>query len=236
MILTRVPLAGLVGAAAIAGAIALASQGCTVTSTNTPLTDDGGSTGDDSSSQQDTGVSNPCYSCLDNICRAQSAVCDGNPECNAIYQCATAPACVTDQTCITACYNAHPNGQTQYLALSNCDTFGECGSCMSICATPVSSCTAADSGTDDSSAADGAATEAAAPNACNDCVTSACATQNTACGSGTDCEAYTQCLQGCANGDSACASACDSAHAQGKSDAANLAQCTVTNCSAPCGL
>jgi hypothetical protein len=60
------------------------------------------------------------------------------------------------------------------------------------------------------------------------CMTQMCAGQQTACGLGTDCEAYLACLIGCGGSASAsCSSDCESTHAAGAQASAALAGCTL---------
>ena len=157
-------------------------------------------------------------------CSAQWAGCQGTPECFAIYQCATAPNC--DQSCVNACFAGHPSGQPSYTALYTCDQAGSCGSCKTQCNTASSSCPTPDAGIDSG--------VAAGPLSCSDCSTQKCASEKTACGAGSDCDGYSQCLAVCQ--DLPCVDACGLAHAAGKTASEALGTCTTTQCKTECGL
>src|SRR5262249_17517607 len=116
--------------------LTLVSQGCTFV-TNDDSLDGGGFTGNDGAVPPvDAQTYNSCNQCLFQSCQGQWALCTGDTECMAIYTCSTAPSCASDHTCVTNCYNAHPNGHSKYLSLAYCDNAGECGKCASNCPRP----------------------------------------------------------------------------------------------------
>jgi hypothetical protein len=163
---------------------------------------------------------------------------------------------VSDSTCVTNCYNAHPNGQALYYSLAACDNYGECGVCSQTCPQPSQCLGAADSGAPDSGSGVDAAqgVDAAPPPSdagtqqdsapacttastacCGSCTDSSCATQKAACATGTPCDQYTQCVAGCAVADAGgCIDDCGTTFAQGKSDSAALSTCVQTNCGTQC--
>lgn len=214
-------------AATALGVLAFSAQGCTVTLVDNT---DGGSfydAGPDvaNDTAADAPPVNQCNECLFGQCSAQWAVCQQTAECYAIYQCATAPNC--DQSCVNACFSGHPSGQPAYTALYKCDQAGSCGSCQTACNTPSSSCTTPDGGTD-------SGTPDAGPLSCSDCSTQKCASQKTACGAGSDCDGYSQCLAVCQ--DLPCVDACGLAHTVGKAASEALGTCTTSSCKTECGL
>lgn len=215
-------------AAAALGILAFSAQGCTVTLVDNP---DGGDfdSGFLPDVAKDTAADAPpvnqCNECLFGQCSAQWAVCQQTPECFAIYQCATAPAC--NQACVDACFAGHPSGQPAYTALYTCDQAGSCGVCQGACSTPASACTKPDAGTD-------SGPPDAGPLSCTDCSTQKCAPEKTACGAGSDCDGYSQCLAVCQ--DIPCVDACGLAHTAGKAASEALGTCTTTKCKDECGL
>jgi hypothetical protein len=215
-------------AAAALGVLAFSAQGCTVTLVDTT---DGGDPFDTGApdAAKDTAADAPpvnqCNECLFQQCSGQWAVCQQTAECLAIYQCATKPNC--DQNCVNACFAGHPAGQQEYTALYTCDQVGSCGTCKTQCNTQSSSCPTPDAGTD-------SGTPDAGPLSCTDCSAQKCAAEKTACGSGSDCDGYSQCLAVCQ--DIPCVEACGLAHADGKKASEALGTCTVNQCKSECGL
>lgn len=68
-----------------------------------------------------------CMACVQASCTAEFTTCSGNVDCVLIYQCVGA---CTDDTCVTDCYTAKPDGQADYdvvvaCAQTNCPD--ECG-------------------------------------------------------------------------------------------------------------
>ena len=130
-------LSGLAVTLAAALGMTVMSQGCTVTSSDTPL-DGGLFTGDDSGggggATTDGSTAISCNQCLFQQCTGQWSLCTASAECMAIYTCATAPG-----GNVNTCFTMHPTAQAQYLALAKCDQAGECnGTCAASCAKPVS--------------------------------------------------------------------------------------------------
>lgn len=219
--------------AGICGLALAAAQGCTV-SVGPGTPSDGGCDpffsncsegGADAGGDSSKPPPNPCNECLFGQCSGQWAVCQQNADCMTIYQCATKTGC--DQNCVNGCYNAGTvDGKKAYLSLSSCDSAGLCGACQgpTFCNTPASSCTVPDGG----------APDAGGVQSCTDCTSSKCTTQKAACGKGTDCDDYTQCLAVCK--DLPCINACGLAHPQGKTDSKALGDCTTANCATECQL
>jgi hypothetical protein len=242
-----------------------AGQGCTATASLCtgatcpqfdagyfPPFEDSGSQGVDSSTptpdagQADTGSTpiDPCNACLYGQCIGAYSNCTSNPNCLAIYQCATSPACAADGgNCVQDCFDSDagsPLGQKLYLALGDCDQSAECSNitpvaaCASTCNPPAATCAVEDAGApQDSSTPEDAGVDAApaadsGPPSCEACQASSCSAQETACASGTACAAYQQCLLGCAS--QACDTACATSNPAGESAAAALGTCTTMNC------
>jgi hypothetical protein len=182
-----------------------------------------------------------CNECLFQQCSGQYTVCQGDPNCQAIYQCATG-----NPSMATQCYCATPAGEAKYLALASCDSDNQCTACQAQCAAGNPMCPPGTIPPDICSTSDAGMPDAAGPDAppppmdCTTCVDTMCATQKAQCAANSpapdngDCDKYTQCLAACT--DTACSMACDTAHGQGKSDAQALAMCTTTSCAGPCGL
>ncbi len=239
------------GMVAVGGVAALASQGCTVTAITGPLTDGGFNFDTNPPPQPDSSADQAapaqCNECLFQQCSGQYTVCQGDPNCRAIYQCAIAPGADVTK-CI--CNSTSQAAQNEYLSLASCDSEGECSACQTNCAASQPSCpaqpvppglcatTPPDGGTMDGGAtvmdAAGPPADAGSPSACSACTDTSCASEKAACAPGTDCDKYTQCLAACQ--DATCSSGCDMMYAAGKSAATQLAGCTVSNCSGPCGL
>jgi hypothetical protein len=248
---------GCVSVAAVAS-IASQGCTATVTSGTTPGDDDGQPPpGDDDAGnttpQEDSGSTPPsaCLECEFGQCSGLYEVCvNDTAGCLAIYQCATAPACASDVTgdCVTACINAQgSNAQALYTNLGTCEYQGECngGTCAAACAPPAGYCspvvsedgggddgggstidsggTTVDAGSDDAGTVD-----SAAPQTCTQCQASACGTQLTNCGTGTQCAAYTQCVLGCAT--TACTQTCATNSPTGVQASQALGTCTSTSC------
>lgn len=216
-------------AAAALGILAFSAQGCTVTLVDNP---DGGDPFDTGAPDvaKDTSADAPpvnqCNECLFGQCSPQWAVCQQKAECFSIYQCATKANC--DQNCVNGCFAAGTTGgKAAYTALYTCDQAGSCGSCKTACNTASSSCPTPDAGTD-------AATPDAGPLSCTDCSANKCSAEKTACGSGSDCDGYSQCLAVCQ--DIPCVEACGLAHTTGKAASEALGNCTVSKCKSECGL
>ena len=160
-----IPRRPLVAAALAVGvfAVLLASPGCSVRATlgsddgGAPSASSGGPSssptpdpGSSSSSGASGAVPEACDACLHDSCASQEAACDADPECRAIYVCATAPGC--DRACGDACYTAHPGGQPAYDALSACDQLAACGVCRATCAAYAAECAPDDAGAGDATA------------------------------------------------------------------------------------
>ncbi len=217
------------GLAALSAAALFGAQGCVVTITDTT---DGSTTFDqfvptDSGKDGavDSGV-NQCNACSYQQCSGQFAACQSQNDCASIYQCATKPNC--DQTCVNNCYASFPNGQANYLALASCNKVAGCGVCSSQCNYPPQSCVFPDAGVD--SGTDAGSTV----QTCTQCTSSKCSAEKTACGTGSDCDAYSQCLAICT--DIPCVDACGLAHPTGKAASNDLGNCTQTKCKTECGL
>jgi hypothetical protein len=190
----------------------------------------------------DATQSETCNSCLYGQCVGQYANCVADQAANgclAIYQCATSAACVQDGgNCVQDCYEMGTTAgqpltlsQQLYLALGDCDQGAQCvgasptGTCASICSTTAASCTVQ---TEDAGE-DAAVVDA---GACSACQASLCGPELTACGTGSACAAYNQCLLSCTT--PACDTACASTDDAGASAAAALGTCTASNCAAAC--
>ena len=221
----------------LAGVIGVSLGACSVSvGEGDPNFDfDGGArveTGTPTPPKNDSGVTvtppgnQACNSCLFQGCSGQHAVCQGNSECIAIYQCATKTGC--DQACVNECFNAHPSGQKEYTALYTCDQDRTCSSCQTEC--NATQCPApVDAGPVDSGTED-----AIAPVSCSGCTSSKCSGATAACAPGTDCDQYSQCIILCS--DASCADTCGVAHPQGKAASESLASCTTSQCATECGL
>jgi hypothetical protein len=184
----------------------------------------------------------PCLSCEYGLCSGLYSVCITSPGCLAIYQCANAPACVSDATgaCVTACIDAEDvASQTIYAQLGACDHDGACfgGSCASTCNPPASYCTPAGNGDggldgggpEDSGTADASGEGGSAPQSCQACQSTLCIAQLAQCSAGNPCAVYDQCVLGCASAD--CTSACQTDNPRGYDAARALGSCTAANCS-----
>jgi hypothetical protein len=215
--------AGL-GLAGLAAAALLGAQGCVITVTDSG---DSGTTYYDQFVPADSGsdapVTNQCNECSYQQCSGQFAACQSQNDCASIYQCATKPNC--DQNCVNSCYQSFPNGQSRYLALASCNKVAGCGVCSSQCQYPPSSCQFPDAGTQDSGTT---------VLSCTDCTSQKCSNEKTACGAGSDCDAYSQCLAICT--DIPCVDACGLAHPTGKDASNALGMCTQSKCKTECGL
>ena len=204
----------------------LATEGCTVTTGNGPIDFDSGRA--DSLAPPPPGNA-ACNGCLFQQCGGQWAVCQQSDECMAIYQCAIKTGC--DGTCVRGCYDAHPTGQKGYTALYTCDGAGTACECSSQC-NATRTCTApVDAGSTETSTADSGTPPA---NDCSACTATNCADQKASCAQGTECDAYSQCLNACT--DAACVTTCASSHASGKTASEDLGACTIQKCSTACGL
>lgn len=218
--------AGL-GLAGLAAAALFGAQGCVVT-----ITDGGDSSTDfdqyvpPGDSGSDAPVVNQCNACSYQQCSGQFAACQSQNDCASIYQCATKPNC--DQNCVNSCYQSFPNGQAAYLALASCNKVAGCGVCSSQCQYPPASCQFPDGGAD--SGVDSGPTVLS----CTDCTSTKCSSEKTACGTGSDCDAYSQCLAICT--DIPCVDACGLAHPSGKDASNALGNCTQSKCKTECGL
>lgn len=102
---------------------------------------------------------------------------------------------------------------------------------------------AVDAGDDGAALADAAVAEAGASDAgvdapslaaCSPCVETSCADPKRACGVGSECDLFLQCAAACAG--AGCVDVCGSVHGSGKTAAAALASCALSNCSTACGL
>ena len=254
--------------AAGAALVAASAGGCTVT-TGSPLDGgdfDGSITTPLPPENDSGGTTTPptggCNECLFQQCSGSWTVCQNDPECLAIYTCATTtPSC--DQNCINNCFCQHPTGQTKYVALAACDSYYACKSCQSQCPTlsTAAACTnpgviqvdvcgttpppndagtgvdaapPEDAGTLVDSATPPPPTDAATVQDCTTCTSTSCSNEKAACGQGTECEAYTLCLAACQ--DAACFAKCGTDHASGQAASQALENCTLSNCKAACGL
>lgn len=219
---------GIGGGAALA--MAAMSQACTVIVSDAAWDGGVGDAAPAEAAIPDAQPTSPaCNACLVDACQAQWSLCTSSSDCMAIYTCATAPSCASDNACVATCYNAHPKGQPLYDGLSGCDSNAMYCSCAGTCGVDASSsCTSPEAGADAGDSGD------AAPQTCAACAAQSCGAESAACGSGSACEAYTKCLAGCA--DAACVDKCATDNAQGKQDSDKLASCLSQNCAAPCGL
>ncbi|CAN5229534.1 hypothetical protein BH09MYX1_BH09MYX1_12170 [soil metagenome] len=210
------------GLAALSAAALFGAQGCVVTITD----------GSDSStdfdqyvpvdSGKDAPVKNQCNECSYQQCSGQFAACQSQTDCASIYQCSTKPNC--DQNCVNSCYASFPNGQAAYLSLASCNKVAGCGVCSGQCNYPSSSCQFPDAGTDSGTVVQN----------CGDCTTTKCSSEKTACGQGSDCDAYSQCLSICT--DIPCVDACGLAHESGRDASNAFGNCTQSKCKSECGL
>lgn len=178
---------------------------------------------------------NACNECIFQGCRGSYAVCANDSECFTIYQCATRAAC--DAACVDACYTAGtPRGQREYYALAACDNVYACSTCGAECRPAAGSCAEAPPADAGTAPPDAGAPEldAGTVQDCQGCTNSKCADEKTACGPATQCDAYSQCLNGCA--DVPCIDKCAVDFAAGKSASAALSTCVQTWCSNECGL
>lgn len=100
-----------------------------------------------------------------------------------------------------------------------------------------------DAGDDGGASVDAAVAEAGPSDAsidapslggCSPCVETSCADPKRACGVGSECDLFLQCAAACAG--AACVEVCGSVHGSGKTAAAALASCALSNCSTACGL
>ena len=246
-------LAVTVALGVLVGVSSLATEACTITTSDKPLDfGDGGTI----TNPPPPAVALACNECLFQGCTNLWAVCQNNLECRAIYQCSTKPGLT--QADVTACFCTHPTGQNAYVALSACNQVEQCGSCASNCsATPASSCAnpgvfqenicagfdagtppeEVDSGTTpvvDAAVPPPMTTDAATVGDCKTCNSSKCATEDAACGPDSDCVKFSLCTLACQ--DLACFDKCATDHAAGKAASSALDTCTRTNCAALCGL
>jgi hypothetical protein len=242
---------GVVGLGAILLGLGVLGTGCTIVSSDEPL--DGGFYDGNVEAAVPTTA---CNECLFQQCSGAWAVCQNQSECLLIYACATKQGC--DQSCINACFCAHPTGQNSYVALAACDSYYSCGGCNAQCKPAAAACTApgviardlcgapppVDAGASDAGAGDASTpppvdaalppTDAAAVQDCAQCTSLSCKDQKDACATGSECDAYAQCLAVCQ--DAPCFDACAQAHATGKTASQALENCTLTNCKSQCGL
>jgi hypothetical protein len=243
----------ILGCVGTTGTASIASQGCTTTvSTGDGSGDDTGNPtpGDDAgtpATQEDSGSVplDSCNSCLYGQCSGVYSICANDTGCLAIYQCATAPACVSDAACVGACVSAQSaSAQALYGDLSTCDLDAECngGTCATECNPSADYCTAAtsdDAGvdanpsvSDDAGASPDDAGESvvdsAGPLTCAQCQASHCSAQETACADGTACGTYNQCVLGCSTAE--CVTICGTDNPSGVTAAQALGTCTTTNC------
>jgi hypothetical protein len=228
---------GVLGFATLALGMTALPSGCTITTSDSGL-DGGNFTGNDSGTNTDTGTVDParaCNECAYQPCKAQFAVCMGNDECQAIYQCAIKPNCVNSGACVQACYDARPQGQAAYTALSSCNQRAVCGSCTSLCKPTTEYCAAIPDagGTPDSGGGTDAGTDSGtAPLDCNTCQSTRCPTETAACAPNSKCDEYQLCLTECA--DEACVDQCGTNNAEGKAASAALGTCALAQCKAEC--
>jgi len=211
--------------ATLLGAVAaLAAQGCTVTTSNSPI--DGG--------DFLPPLPNSCNDCLYQQCNGQYAACAQNADCYAIYTCSIQCDVSQSGTCVQNCFDQRPAGQATYLSLGNCDNYVGCagGTCFSSCtATPLACNTDDDAGT-------GGPPDATVTLSCDQCTSTSCSAFKATCTTqNSECDLYSQCSLSCASqADVAdCANACASAHQQGQSDYVAYGNCTTTSCHTECG-
>jgi hypothetical protein len=227
---------GVATAVGVLLGVTAVSQGCTLTTNDSGL-DGGGFDGNSSP------PFNACDECVFQDCTGQWAVCNGNKECQAIYLCAVKAVGID---AVTACYNAHPAGQSAYYALASCNEALACTTCSNKCAPSAGECPAPpppvdsgadtgapDSGTPDSGTVDSGTPEPK-PQDCSSCTVTKCGTEKTACGPNTVCEGYAECLNECE--DVACIDKCGVDFAAGKEAQAKLSTCMLSNCKDICGL
>ena len=246
----------------IAGVALFGSQGCTVT------LGDGDASFDGSFQDTGTSVDRllDCYGCLFDQCTGQWAACEADTACRDIYTCAVKESCAKDPECVQRCYDARPAGQALYYSLAYCDLAGICTTCSPKCSSirneqqcanpPRPDGGAADSGTPDSAAPDGTAPDSSAPDAaapdagsgpiespqqlaCTVCTGQLCATEKAACGEGSDCALYSNCIDTCALDSTVdtvqCLEGCEAAFEEGVAAANALGTCHRTKCGAVCG-
>jgi hypothetical protein len=235
----------LFGAVATFSALAVAAQGCTIT-TGDGL--DGGDFNGSDGSVPDVRVppdagDGPCFDCIVNTCRAQWALCKANSDCIAISTCSN--ACNGNGPCIEKCYTDRPQGHPAYDALYLCNRVYECSSCKGVCRTPEEFCRApvpdagggVDAATPDAGEtpdAGGTTDAGTAVDPCTTCSETQCASESAACASGTQCDQYTKCLAACA--DANCITKCGTDYPNGASTSAALAGCVTGKCAVQCGL
>jgi hypothetical protein len=219
-------------------AMTIASQGCTVLTSDGVL-DGGGFTGNDAAPLDGQAPYSSCNECLFQGCVGQWAVCQNNAECMAIYICSTAPSCAANGACVDACFAAHPTGQSAYYSLASCDQYGQCGTCAATCGGAPASCPVtppADAGTPPPDAepldAGTPPVDAGAVQSCTDCTTSQCGAEKSACATGSSCDLYTQCLAACA--DVPCIDTCGTNNPDGKAASGALGSCVTTKCASAC--
>ena len=214
--------------AGLAAATLFGAQGCvvTITDSNDGSTDfDQFVPADSGKDASDAQAPNQCNACSYQQCSGQFAACQSQSACASIYQCATKPNC--DQNCVNSCFTSFPSGQAAYLALASCNKVAGCGVCSTQCNYPPSSCQFPDAGTD-------SGTDAGTVVTCSGCTSTKCSAERAACGTGSDCDGYSQCLAVCT--DLPCVDACGLAHPAGKDASNALGACTQSKCKAECGL
>jgi hypothetical protein len=229
---------GVLGFATLVGGMTALSQGCTITTSDSGL-DGGNFTGNDSGTTTDGGVDpqRACNQCAYQPCKGEFAVCMGNDECQAIYQCAIKPNCANSGACVQACYDAHPQGQAAYKALSSCNQNAVCGSCTSLCKPTAEYCAARPDagGTPDSGGTTDSGTDSGTPTLdCETCKPTKCPNETAACAPNSKCDEYQLCLMECS--DDACVNACETNNPEGKTASGAYATCIVNNCTKECDL
>ena len=229
----------LVTCAAGGMAVLLGAGGCRITTTSGDT--DGGGIGPATSSPS-TASGGTCNECLLPSCNAEWAVCAGDRECLALYQCLQQPGVASSATAYQDCYCAHPSGQSAYRALSYCDTHHECSTCAAACSPSTDTCNGAVTRFDllcagGTAAGDDAGTVPSAEEQagdCSSCTSANCEAEKTACAISTNCDEYSQCVAIAAS--TSAATTCASELPDGKNASEALAACTRTHCAAACGL
>jgi len=228
------------------GGIAMFStQGCTVTTGDG--TSDGGDdfdSGDFTWDGGDAGNNNyraSCDGCVFDWCRQQWAVCQQDSDCNSIYACSI--GCLRDNVanpgqCTQDCYDRYPAGKSNYRALAVCNQYYSCTqNCSSRCNRTSAYCSSLPPDVD--AGGGNVPYDAAPPPTCFDCTSSRCGNEKSRCSPGSDCEAYSQCTNSCADSTSSdplqCVDDCGLAHPGGKSDSESLSNCTQSQCRTECG-
>ena len=195
---------------AVLGAVIVACSSSSGSSGTKPTASDAGVCG---------GFASPdaqCNTCLTTSCCTEGTACGANAACETIYLCVEA---CSDDMCSQGCLAANPSGADAFNSLTGCVT----NACGSAC----SGATGDDGGTC------GGFTFSTDP--CQTCFQSSCCSQGTACAANTDCTDLDSCIGSCGAGDTACESACASAHPTGNTLLGALSNCLSGPCASACG-